>query len=418
MKLAKRISRPLKIWLAIASIALLAAWMAAWPSQLIDASRKNNLLLTVNNNWLSTAAPASRLFNYWWPDHDTTHGRIMVHRPSVVDTTLLYPAVVVVQQSDEDFKKLSHDWQSLDSCYVMVVSQTEAYKQKNNVHLQMIDSTLIHWLNHCGMRIDPNYITLVDRTKNGRQAKQFSHRRLRNLIVTSPQADTTPQPTRRYHLLPQSVKDTTLMAASFRRLLAQGIDADLYEAGTPMQRLANEIALERRPIAQTRIINTHRQAIGRGYDERYAMFVDFSIPSGKNRFFLYDYDTGSITVRSKCAHGCGSGSTDAVPQFSNAHGSNATSLGLYEIDDVHRMYKNGRVAINLEGLEETNDNARMRGIKVHGGMRYEGEIYPRYLRIGRLSEGCFALSNVPLAMVLITVEQTAPRRILLTAYTH
>ena len=399
--------------LIIAIVALVAAsvvtWLVAWPMQLINPENRDNLLLTnARFQPLKTTAPATLLYHKWFPDKDKCHLGILIRRPAVTDSLMRYPVVVVVQEPHEEFDSLASAWPAMDSCYVMIVSHTMEKVPGHNSLLQLIDTNLAHWLNHCGMQVDANDITLVDRTQRGLQAQHFTHRPVRHLLLTHAAADTANVIARRVHLLPSTPADTARMAQTFRQYEEQELDADLYPIGLSPWHAARAIALDHHPISQTRLRFTHRNAVIRGYDPRYVMFADFSIPSGLNRFFVYDYSLGRVIIASKCAHGCGSGSTGMIPQFSNEHGSCATSLGLYEIDEVHRMYKNGRIAINLEGLEDTNDNARSRGIKVHGGMRYEGEIHPRYLRLGKLSEGCFALSNIPLSAILI----------LLTAYTH
>ena len=418
-KLTKKTRKSLKIALAAASLALVIGWLLAWPYPVLNAGHRDNLLLT-NGKFepLKTASPVTLLYNRFWPNDDNKHPRILIRRPEVTDTLKRYPVIVVVQQDQENFNTLAQQWPAMDSCYVMIMSRTSEKSPQRNSLLRLLDTTLAHWLNHCGMCVDPNDVTLIDRTAQGRLASQFTHRRVRNLVLTRAAADTSRVLARRIHLLPCTPSDTAKMAQSFRQMGERMIDADLYPAGYPLQEVSRGIALRHYPISDTRLSATHEQAVARGYDERYVMFADFSIPSGQNRFFVYDYKKKRVIVSSKCAHGCGSGSTGMIPQFSNEHGSCATSLGLYEIDDVHRMYKNGRMAINVEGLEATNDNARMRGIKVHGGMRYEGEIHPRYLRLGKLSEGCFALSNVPLSAIILLVEQAAPRHLLLSAYTH
>lgn len=418
-KLTKKNQKLLKIALLAVLLVAAVAWLVAWPYTLLDATKRDNLLLT-NSKFepLKTSSPFTLLYNRFWPKDDNKHPRILIRRPEVTDSLKRYPVIVVVQQDQEDFNTLAQQWPAMDSCYVMIMSRTSEKSPQRNGLLRLLDTTLAHWLNHCGMCVDPNDVTLVDRTAQGQQASQFTHRRVRNLLLTRAAADTSRVLARRIHLLPCTSSDTAKMAQSFRQMGERMIDADLYPVGYPLREVSRGIALRHSPISDTRLSATHEQAVARGYDERYVMFADFSIPSGQNRFFVYDYMKKRVIVSSKCAHGCGSGSTGMIPQFSNENGSCATSLGLYEIDDVHRMYKNGRIAINVEGLEDTNSNARMRGIKVHGGMRYEGEIHPRYLKLGKLSEGCFALSNVPLSAVIVLVEQVAPKHLLLSAYTH
>ena len=67
----------------------------------------------------------------------------------------------------------------------------------------------------------------------------------------------------------------------------------------------------------------------RGYSTDYYILVDFSIPSGKKRFFIYDLQRGKRVMSSYCMHGSGKGNTAAQPKFSNNPGSGCTSLGRY-----------------------------------------------------------------------------------------
>ena len=67
----------------------------------------------------------------------------------------------------------------------------------------------------------------------------------------------------------------------------------------------------------------------RGYSTDYYILVDFSKPSGKKRFFIYDLQRGKRVMSSYCMHGSGKGNTAARPKFSNNPGSGCTSLGRY-----------------------------------------------------------------------------------------
>ena len=66
-----------------------------------------------------------------------------------------------------------------------------------------------------------------------------------------------------------------------------------------------------------------------GYSTDYYILVDFSIPSGKKRFFIYDLQRGKRVMSSYCMHGSDRGNTFAQPKFSNNPGSGCTSLGRY-----------------------------------------------------------------------------------------
>lgn len=116
----------------------------------------------------------------------------------------------------------------------------------------------------------------------------------------------------------------------------------------------------------------------------YKIVVDFSIPSCKDRFFVYDRQDNLI-FKCRCAHGSGKGSTKEKPVFSNRPGSNCSSLGNYLVCNK-RTYS--RKALGLIGLSKSNYNAPARGILIHGGLRN----YPSYIPMNpKISQGCFTI---------------------------
>ena len=50
-----------------------------------------------------------------------------------------------------------------------------------------------------------------------------------------------------------------------------------------------------------------------GYNTNYCFLVDFSIHSGKRRFFVWDFKGDSVKYASLCAHGYGKNSTVSKP---------------------------------------------------------------------------------------------------------
>ncbi|KUJ62872.1 hypothetical protein AR687_05615 [Flavobacteriaceae bacterium CRH] len=100
------------------------------------------------------------------------------------------------------------------------------------------------------------------------------------------------------------------------------------------------------------------------YNNRIAFFIDMKIPSGKNRFFVYDLKNNKILDQGLVAHG--SGSETGIPgklQFSNESNSLSTSLGKYSVGN-HYNGKFGK-AYKLYGLDKTNSNAFTRYIVFH-----------------------------------------------------
>jgi hypothetical protein len=112
------------------------------------------------------------------------------------------------------------------------------------------------------------------------------------------------------------------------------------------------------------------------YNTKIAFFVDMRIPSGKNRFFVYDLVNNKIIDQGLVAHGSGSETgVRGSLKFSNTPDSNCTALGRYVIEKCYsgifgKAYK-------LNGLDETNNNALKRAIVLHhySAVPYEEQDY-------------------------------------------
>jgi hypothetical protein len=126
----------------------------------------------------------------------------------------------------------------------------------------------------------------------------------------------------------------------------------------------------------------------------YLYFVDYGLPSTEPRGYMFDMASLKIIDGPfMVAHGRGSSvSKYGVPtRFSNASGSNATSLGLYVAQEVYDFHGRtggqsyGSVGLRLQGVSEGfNDNARARKVVAHGAP------YVTATGAGR-SEGCPAM---------------------------
>lgn len=126
---------------------------------------------------------------------------------------------------------------------------------------------------------------------------------------------------------------------------------------------------------------------------RYWAVVNFDLHSGEPRLFVLD--VVAEEARSYlCSHGIGSeGPTDDgyANVFSNEPGSNASSLGIYRCAETYHSSKNG-YSMKLDGLEDTNSNARSRYIVMHGANYVSKAFVQEYGRVGR-SEGCPAVDH-------------------------
>lgn len=100
------------------------------------------------------------------------------------------------------------------------------------------------------------------------------------------------------------------------------------------------------------------------YNKRIAFFIDMKIPSGKNRFFIYDLKTNKIIDKGLVSHGSGSETNvKGKLKFSNIPNSLSTSLGKYYIGNPY--YGKFGKAYKLYGLDKTNSNAFHRDIVFH-----------------------------------------------------
>lgn len=126
----------------------------------------------------------------------------------------------------------------------------------------------------------------------------------------------------------------------------------------------------------------------KGMNLNYCFLVDFSIHSGKKRFFVWDFIGDSIKYSSLCAHGYGKNSTATKPVYSNIEGSSCSSLGKYKVG-IRSYSKWGiHVHYKLHGLEPGNDNAYKRYVVLHSFTPVPPvETYPLHLPLG-ISQGC------------------------------
>ena len=115
--------------------------------------------------------------------------------------------------------------------------------------------------------------------------------------------------------------------------------------------------LKQKAILAKGFVNEH------GYNETYCFLLDMRLPSGKNRFFVYNLIRDSVEIAGLVTHGSGSdnGAEDLI--FSNVKNSNCTSLGKYKIGNSYTG--SFGLAYKLCGLDKTNSNAFDRFVVLH-----------------------------------------------------
>jgi len=84
-------------------------------------------------------------------------------------------------------------------------------------------------------------------------------------------------------------------------------------------RIAREVSAQRTFLAN------------HGFNTGICFLADMQLPSGKDRFFVYDLGKDLILLAGLVAHGSGNKDFSFHPSFSNIDGSNCTSLGRYRI---------------------------------------------------------------------------------------
>lgn len=116
-----------------------------------------------------------------------------------------------------------------------------------------------------------------------------------------------------------------------------------------------------------------------GYSMEYCFLVDMSIPSGKNRFFVYNMRKDSLEFASLVSHGFGStirdGSGTDNLVFSNMPYSFKTSLGKYKVGKPYQGQYG--LSYKLYGLDTSNNKALERAIVLHADAHVPAqETYP------------------------------------------
>lgn len=153
----------------------------------------------------------------------------------------------------------------------------------------------------------------------------------------------------------------------------------------------------------------------KGLNTYYCFLVDFSIHSGKNRFFVWDFAKDSIKYESLCCHGYGMKSTPAKPVFSNTEGSYCSSLGKYKTGARSYSQYGINAHYKLYGFDKTNSNAFKRWVVLHSHNPVpDHEIYPNHLPLG-WSQGCPVINNETMRKV-DTLLKNSKKPILLWVY--
>src|SRR5262245_42898649 len=89
-------------------------------------------------------------------------------------------------------------------------------------------------------------------------------------------------------------------------------------------------------ILRSRLAEAKDFSLEKHFSTRYCFLIDMSIPSGKKRFFVYDFAVNNIVYSGLVSHGSGGIHYSSDPKFSNDPGSDCTSLGKYKVGEAYR----------------------------------------------------------------------------------
>ena len=125
-------------------------------------------------------------------------------------------------------------------------------------------------------------------------------------------------------------------------------------------------------------------------NKRLLSIIDYSKPSTEKRLFIIDVENHKLLYNTLVAHGKKSGYINAT-KFSNKFGSHKSCLGFFRTGISY--YGKRGYSLELDGLEKgINDNAKSRGIVIHGANYVSERIANGNGIIGR-SWGCPAVSK-------------------------
>ena len=129
--------------------------------------------------------------------------------------------------------------------------------------------------------------------------------------------------------------------------------------------------------------------------------IDYSMPSSKQRMWIFDLYRDRLLYNTYVAHGKNSG-MDVPHHFSNQNSSKETSLGTYVTRGTYMGSKG--YSLNLQGLEKGfNDNAYKRRVVIHGAWYVEPSFIKQTGHAGR-SWGCPSIAKTLATSVINMIK--------------
>lgn len=132
-------------------------------------------------------------------------------------------------------------------------------------------------------------------------------------------------------------------------------------------------------------------ALEHNLSDRYCLLVDYGLPSGTPRVYVWSFEEKKILFEAYTMHGCGGGSTDEEPVFSNKMGSMCSALGNFAITRQHGTINT--TGYRLKGLDAENANAWDRALMIHDSFWVDNYCEEEYIPVNQvICQGCVTVN--------------------------
>lgn len=193
-----------------------------------------------------------------------------------------------------------------------------------------------------------------------------------------------------------------LSAAFFSTSIAPGATTKIgFDVKTHVKHLSQKAPQLNKKVLML-AVNAYKKASDKGAVKKPVLTViDYSLPSSKQRMWVFDMKKERLLYNTYVAHGQNSG-MNTPHHFSNKLSSKETSLGTYVTRNTYIGSKG--YSLNLQGLERGfNDNAFNRRVVIHGAWYVEPEFIKKAGRAGR-SWGCPSIAKTLAKPVINTLK--------------
>lgn len=148
--------------------------------------------------------------------------------------------------------------------------------------------------------------------------------------------------------------------------------------------------------------------------DQYCVLVDYGLPSGTPRVYVWSFKEKKILFKAYTMHGSGGGSTDEEPVFSNKLGSNCSTLGNFAITRQHGTIN--PTGYRLKGLDAENANAWERALMIHDSYWVDSYCDEEYIPLSEvICQGCVTVNVKAMEKIGCLVESER-RMILLRSF--